>query len=239
MTKPTNTDLARAARADRIIKKLRRYYALGQEAEAYRTKHEDRHALTSFARRKGMTNCTLRSARQFAEYYSPAELDELCQLRKPAPDGLPLNWAYVLQLMRIPDAKSRKRLQKQAVDKGWTGPELGAVIGERLAAATDKKLAGKSRHGGRRFKQPGSPEALLGQLIMEAEFWNRRFERAWTVNGHLDLSGLTGQAGKQAAAELPARLRRARVALSQVQSTAGKAVEDLLKLERRLKRAKS
>ena len=168
------------------------------------------------------------------------ELEELCQLRKPEPDGLPLNWgAYVIQLLRIPDAKIRKRLQERAAKEGWTGPELRAVISEILAKTSSTKLRSKQRQGGRKFKRPGSPEALLSQLIMEAEYWNRRFEKSWTVDGHLELGGLIDQAGKRTAAELPGRLRRAREALARLQQTAEQAKADLLTLERRLKRAKS
>jgi len=238
MAKCTNTVIAREARATQIIKRLRRYYALGQKVEKYLKKHDDRHALTALANRHGMTNDFMRKARQFARVYSPSALNNLCRHRKPLPDGLPLNWAYVLQLIRLRDAEKRNRLQQQAVDEGWTAPAMGAVVREILVTSTSKKLAGKSRGGGRRFKRTGSPEALLSQLIIEAEFWNRRFEKGWTVNGHLDLDGLTRQAGKRTAGKLPDRLRRAREALTRLQEAAGQAAVDLQKLERHLKRAK-
>jgi hypothetical protein len=151
-----------------------------------------------------------------------------------------LNWgAYILQLLRVPDAKTRKQLQQQPADEGWTGPELRAKIAEIVAKTSITKFRSKQRQGGRKFKRPASPEALLSQLIMEAEYWNRRFEKSWAVDGHLGLGGLMDQAGKRTASELPGRLRRAREALTRLQETAEQAKADLQTLERRLMRSKS
>ena len=67
----------------------------------------------------GTNPMTLRRARQFAEVYETGgEVESLLKLRTP--EGLPLGWSHVQELISIKAKAERVRMQKRAAKEGWT-----------------------------------------------------------------------------------------------------------------------
>lgn len=73
-------------------------------------------------------------ALQLVRQYSPAEFAELISLRKS--DGNLLHVGYLpflltLKWQTVEEKQIRAALQREAAEKGWTAPELAAVIKQR------------------------------------------------------------------------------------------------------------
>jgi len=116
------TAVATKAKAQRMVARLQQQYALGQAAMAAQTKGL---SIAQFASEHAYSEHTMRKFRTFARSFSQADLNELCQGRRP--NGLPLHWGYVPILMAIESKHgkaTRKHFQQLVIEKGWTVPRL-------------------------------------------------------------------------------------------------------------------
>ena len=195
-----------------------------EEAIAYAKKNPGR-PLTDFANRKRKVPDTLRKAKLFAEKYSEADLEELCELRNS--DGLPLNWGHIIHFLRIGNPSKRKRLEGEASEKGWTQQELAVAVAE----TNGEKRSG----GGRKMKRPADPEGILQQLLSETRQWNRRFDEIWTNAGHLVLDELIDHRDGDRVRRIRAKLSEAERGLKTMAKTAASAAKDIQRISRRMK----
>ena len=113
-------DLATAAKADRIIEEVRAWYRRGQQALGLSGEgaQDVGQAMQTLSAEVGTTQATMRRARQFARVYkSEKDLEALLKLRTP--EGLPLGWSHVQELISVKDPAERARLQRRAAEGGW------------------------------------------------------------------------------------------------------------------------
>ena len=128
---------------------LRAYHDLGVKVNA-RVKEGrlDTVTLQKLTGETGYGADNLRKARVFAAKYSSEQLDELCRLRTP--EGMPLPWRLVRQLLMLPPGEDRDRLQRNVAEKGWGLEELVAAIPRKVRRGQTR------REGGRAFRGPRS-----------------------------------------------------------------------------------
>ncbi len=155
---------ASAVEARRIEEDVRAWYRRGQQAlglSGERAKDVGQ-AMTRLSEEIGTNPMTLRSARQFAEVYEiEEEVEALLKLRTP--EGLPLGWSHVQELISIKSKAERVRTQKVAAKEGWTVRKLKTEV-QRLHG-------GKRSRGGRKFAPPGTPEEALRRLADQGRIW--------------------------------------------------------------------
>src|SRR4051812_44059558 len=84
----------------------------------------------------------IRKARVFAARYTAGQLDELCKLRTP--EGRPLPWRHVRQLLMLPPGEGRDALQRKAAERGWSLDELTAAIPKKVRRG---RAPGRGRPG--------------------------------------------------------------------------------------------
>ena len=150
------------AKAQQIIRKLRRYHHLGQPGDP-----KKRRSTVELAAKSGIGVNTAFKARAFARLYTQSELDALCRRRRP--DDLPLNWAYVPYLLTVKDKRQRAQFEMQAAKLGWTAPELYAEIRRKLP--TQRKPG-----GGWPPNRPRISGSGLSRIIQESKTWLRYCE---------------------------------------------------------------
>lgn len=197
------------AKAKRMIEKLREHYRLGRKAlHAKRTKGT---STKDFADRQGTNEHTLRKFKLFAREYRLRDLDAL---RKPRPNGLPLQWGHVNYLLTIDYKTEREAMQERAIKEGWTAPQLYAAI--------RAKRSPRDHSHGRPMQKPATPEVGLQQLTAEAAMWIRRCE--------VVMSAFERGNETKASAGLRRRAKEALDVLAKVEKTAHEVAGDLLKL---------
>jgi len=190
------------AKAKRMADTLRSHHRLGLEAL------DSDLSTRQFADAHGMTEHTMRKIKSFAREYSRAELAALCRQRRP--NGLPLQWGFIPQLLAISDKDERLAMQKRVIAEGWTAPQL--------ARAVARKNRTESGHG-RPMKEPTTAEAGLEQLMAEAEMWVRRCE--------VVMAKLGPASAKPLGRELRRCVEEAADVLDSVQKAAAGAARDL------------
>jgi hypothetical protein len=158
---------SRKAKAEGIIKKIRKNHALG-------IRILDANSAVKFATDKGLDVDLARKMKLFAETCDKDELEELCSLRRP--DHMPLQWGHIRNLISIKGRGSRMRLARQAAQKGWTADEIFKNIPKRF-----KRQEG--RGGGRPLKTPNDPDQALGQICKEADRLCRRLKMLLEASG--------------------------------------------------------
>jgi len=162
---PVSPDPAIEAKGQRMIANIRQFYQLGRRANELVAKTAE------FARSVGKNARTMTAARRFADPdrgYTPDELEDLCQLRRP--NGLPLHWGHVQQLITVPTKRIRRRLEREAAKEAWTSAELAVAV---------RQAIGRRRPAhGRPMKRPATPGAGLLQLLADSSLWRRRCEVA-------------------------------------------------------------
>src|SRR5262249_22139743 len=137
----------RRDRATEAENRLRDYHALGQKVrERVGEGRLDQATLLELEKKTRYSPDILRKSRTFAASYTPEQLDELCRLRRP--DGMPLPWGLVRQLLILPAGDERGRLQRQAAEPGWSLEQLVAEIRKK------RKGGQAAQPGGRAFKRP-------------------------------------------------------------------------------------
>src|SRR3954451_15275467 len=110
---------------------LRAYQALGRKVlDRLRGGPLDSATLRKLDEETGYGFDNLRKARVFATRYTEAQLDELCRLRTP--EGRPLPWRHVRQLLMLPPGEKRDALQRKAAERGWSLEQLGAAIPRKV-----------------------------------------------------------------------------------------------------------
>ncbi len=141
----------------------------------------------------------------------------LCRLRTP--EGMPLPWRHVRQLLMLPPGEARVTLQRRAAEGGWSMDEMAAAIPQEVRAKQTR------REGGRAFRGPTTIAEGLRQIVQHGDEWLRRHgSKAWA--GGAWLGGKAGMAGPGG---LEARLAEAREAPRKVR-------ESIIELERQLER---
>ncbi len=151
--------MATDAKAAQMVERLRHRYEIGQEANLTQLSIEE------FAAKEGLSSHTVRKLKRFANAYSPEDLNEFCQLRRP--NGLPLHFGYVNYLLVVADKVERQKLQQRLAREGWSATEL--------AGRLPRKFRGASPHG-RPMKKPATLAAGLEKAAEEAIRLTRRVQ---------------------------------------------------------------
>ncbi len=147
---------ATAKKIREIEKDVRAWYLRGQQALGLSGEGAKKvgQAMQSLGTEVGTNPATLRRARQFARLFNETQLEALLKLRTP--EGLPLGWSHVQELISIKTKAERDRMQKRAAKEAWTV--------RRLKAEVQRLEGGKRSEGGRKFALPQAPEERLGRL---------------------------------------------------------------------------
>jgi hypothetical protein len=200
---------------------LRAYHALGRKVlDRLNGGPLDAETLQRLDEETGYGFDNIRKARVFATRYTARQLDELCRLRTP--QGVPLPWRHVRQLLMLPPGEDRDSFQRKAAEGGWSLEELTAKIPRKVRRQQTQ------REGGRAFRGPRGLADGLRQIVRHGDEWLRRFgSKAWADSDWLDRkAGAAGPGG------LKRRLGEAREALRAVRrSVAG--------LEKKLRRVEA
>jgi len=201
--------------------RLRAYHALGiMVRDRVKEGRLDADTVLKLSEETGHGADNIRKARVFAARYTAGQLDELCHLRTP--EGMPLPWRHVRQLLMLPPGEGRDALQRKAAERGWSLEELVTAIPKRVRREQTR------REGGRAFRGPRSLADGLRQIERHGDEWLRRFgSKAWA--GEEWLEGKVGAAGPGG---LKARLEKAQEALKKVR-------ESVAELEGKLKRVEA
>jgi len=171
----------------------------------------------------GTNPATLRRARQFARVYTENQLEALLKLRTP--EGLPLGWSHVQELISVEDRAGRARLQRLAATEGWTV--------RRLKAEVQRLRGGKRSRGGRKFAPPGTPEEALRRLADQGRMWVNLSKQTILFDS-FDVVDRLSETEPGLQPERLARLKEAIAVLAEVEKVARMAKAQLGKLERRL-----
>ena len=199
---------------------LRAYHALGRKVLA-RIKDGplDAVSLRELDEETGYGFDNIRKARVFAARYTARQLDELSKLRTP--EGMPLPWRHVRQLLMLPAGEGREALQRKAAERGWGLEELDAAIPRKVRRKQTR------REGGRPFLRPRTVADGLRRIVRHDGEWLRRYgSRAGA--GDDWLRGKIGAAGKGG---LKARLAEAREVLREVREAAAELEGKLKRFE--------
>ena len=228
MARPKATDEKAATegkpRRDKVSEaeaQLRAYHALGiMVRDRVKEGRLDAETIRKLIEETGHGADNIRKARVFAARYTAGQLDELCKLRSP--EGMPLPWRHVRQLLMLPPGEGRDALQRKAAERGWSLEEVVAAIPKKVRREQTR------RKGGRAFRCPMSLADGLRQIERHGEEWLRRFgSRAWAVDDWLE-----GKVGAAGPGGLTDRLEKAQEALRKVR-------ESVAELEGKLKRAEA
>lgn len=215
-----------AAKAKRIEEDVRAWYRRGQQALGLSGEgaKDVGKAMTRLSEEVATNPMTLRRARQFAEVYgTDEEVDALLKLRTP--EGLPLRWSHVQELISVEDRAGRARLQRLAATEGWTVRQLRAEV-QRLHG-------GKRSRGGRKFAPPGTPEEALRRLADQGHLWINLSKQTILLDNFNIIDGLA-EVGPGSRDERLTRLRELLAVLDEVEEVARMTKAQVGKLERRL-----
>ena len=194
---------------------MRKYYNLGLRASS---KNPDGTAkrsepISDLAAEIGVQADTIRKALKFATTYTGEELEALLALRDP--DSQPPSWSMVRILLQIQDKVERSERQRQAVEEGWSRPELQAAVQVRQG--------GKKSPGGRRFAVPDSPQRVLKRLTELSESWLRFYADIGEEGGLSEKLRTAKRQGKNSAG-LKRAVREAAEQLRALQMAASRLV---------------
>ena len=110
----------------------------------------------------------------FAQRYTSQELGDLveeCEVHSRS-----IGFDVVIRLLSIRDRNLRSKVQQEAIENGWTKEQVSHSM-RKLRATGDYKLRGDNfldpKGRGKPPKAIGSPQALLGQLSLDASKWHR------------------------------------------------------------------
>ena len=219
-------DPATAAKAQRIEEEVRAWYRRGQKARELSGKDakDVGQAMQTLSAEVGTTPATMRRARQFARIYkSEKDLEALLKLRTP--EGLPLGWSHVQELISVKNKAERERLQRRAAEEGWRVRELKAEV-QRLNG-------GKNSKGGRKFAPPGTPEEALRRLSDQGRMWINLSKQTVLYDTYHVIDQIS-ETEPGPRPEHLARLKELLAVLAEVEEVARMAKAQLGKLERRL-----
>src|SRR4051794_35725569 len=110
--KPTSGGVPRRDKASEAEARLRAYHALGITVrDRVKEGRLDADTILKLSEETGHAADNIRKARVFADKYTAEQLDELCKLRTP--EGMPLPWRHVRQLLMLPPGESRDAFQRK------------------------------------------------------------------------------------------------------------------------------
>jgi len=218
-------DSATTEEGRQIEENVRAWYRRGQQALGLLNvgAKEVGPVIKQLVAEAGTNPATLRRARQFARVYTEPQLDALLKIRTP--EGLPLGWSHVQELIAVGDRAERMGLQRLAAKEGWTV--------RRLKAEVHRLHGGKRSLGGRKFAPPGTPEDALRRLSDQGRMWGNLSKQTVLLDGFQVIDQLSAtEPGTHP--ERLARLKEAIAVLAEVEEVARMAKAQLGKLERRL-----
>ena len=167
---------------------------------------------------------TVCRARHFARVYkSEKDLEALLKLRTP--EGLPLGWSHVQELIAVKDKAERARLQRLAATEEWTVRKLKAEV--------QRFNGGKRSEGGRKFARPGTPEEALRRLTDQGRMWVKLAKQIVLFDSYNVIDGLSEPVPGPHPEDL-ARLKELLTLLAEVEEVVRMAKAQLGRLERRL-----
>ncbi|MEJ7638101.1 MAG: hypothetical protein WKF75_09020 [Singulisphaera sp.] len=219
-------DPATAAKARQIEEEVRDWYRWGKKALGLSGKDakDVGQAMQALGVEVGTNPATLRRARQFARVYkSEKHLEALLTLRTP--EGLPLGWSHVQELISVEHRAARARLQRLAATEGWTV--------RRLKAEVQQIHGGKRSEGGRKFAPPGTPEEALRRLSDQGRMWIKLSKQTILLDSYNVIDRIS-ELEPGSRPEHLVRLKELLAVLAEVEEVARMAKTQLGKLERRL-----
>lgn len=160
-------------KAESQVAVIREFYEAGKEMLLVGS---DKTAIEEISRKYLIDVKRLGKARQFAEQYTAAEVDELCSLLRP--DGSPLQVGYLDSLLSLPwqtesDRRKRAALAREAAEKGWTTGELADEKKARFPESCRKTTSGKRLGRPRKARRPDrlirEIKALLSDLTSQTQ----------------------------------------------------------------------
>lgn len=125
-------------KVEAALKRLRHFHAKGAASLAEcpgRPKYGSMRDIDN----KGESSELLRKARNFADLFNEAELDELCELCKR--HDFPLGIGHILRLLRV--QKNQQAFCRRAIKNGWSAKQLDVEI---LRRNKTHHQAGRRRH---------------------------------------------------------------------------------------------
>lgn len=177
---------------------LREFYRLGlrvRQADQKSTKRGDGKnnwgVFKQMHEKTGVSRTETEKARKFVDYYTPKELDWLCELGSD--EGSPLKKSHIMGLLNIPDKRKRRTLANRAAKESWSV--------KRLAAEIRKSLPRRSA-GGRRPPRPKTVDDALVEIERATEKWLRLYEVLQVPDDRDDVGGVSVR-------DLPATVRSA------------------------------
>lgn len=210
----------RRDKASEAEAQLRAYHTLGVKVGArFKEGRLDADTLQKLTGETGYGADNIRKARVFAARYSIKQLDDLCRLRTP--EGKPLPWRLVRQLLMLPPGEDRDTLQKQAAEKGLSLEEVIAKIPRKVRRGQTR------REGGRAFRKPQSLADGLRQVVRHGGEWLRRQRHeAWR-----EFDWIASKPGTPGRGGLAARAAEARATLMEMRDEIKKLNSKIKRLE--------
>lgn len=158
---------------------LRFYYNLGHLLLDVMTEPKyGTGAMAKLERALSTQRRTLRRARQFAENYTPDQLDALVALEHTE-TGYRLHWGHVSYLLSLNTPAQRQTWAERAVKNLWDPPTLHANMKARLG--------NRGVGGGRPHKLPQTVHMQIRQMlevtrnfVKKRELWNGKDENVFT-----------------------------------------------------------
>ena len=214
-----------SGRAEEKAREVRKYHAIGRRALGKPVDGRASRAvpIADLAAEAGVGASVIRRAKRFAAAYGEEDLERLLDRRDAR--GHALSWSAVQVLLQVAEKPRRLKLQRLAVDEGWSIHDL-----------RDRTGAGRPGQGGRKHALIRGDDLALPRLIRRCTSWRRS---CW------DLGGVAGiMAALRRLMESggdPERLgeivERATSELEAIRVAAGELEEVLLKLKPKLRRA--
>lgn len=160
---------ASPAAVERAIQSIRNFYDDGMqslrddgERRAYGTVTRQGRSTTPQQRSR---NEMMRRARLFAELYSEAELEELCDMCRRY--ASPIGTTHIVSFLTVPRAQ-RERLQRDAIKGHWSKRQLDAAIVQQCRRIRST--------AGRRFHAPKDAGEAVYLAYRACDHWQRMYQ---------------------------------------------------------------
>lgn len=150
-----------------LEEELRWYYQIGEEAVRGASTAElvAKYKLAKYK----LTGDYARKAKQFAEQFSPDDLESCFPVSPNAGKKLP--WGHIRALVGVPDPVIRLELVKRAVANSWPRNQLEKEI----------EIA-KGKEPGRRLGRHATPPQSLEQALLELRSRSEQWLEYWEVS---------------------------------------------------------
>jgi hypothetical protein len=170
---------SREQRVKEAVEDIRAFYKLGRKNPPQeRRGRYGQESTRKQAEKRGTTPQMLYKARQLADPkkgYTPREINDLISLMEtvqPKQDDTKAIFSrtHLIRLLPVKPKELRNQLQKEAIEEGWSVPDLMAEI---------VKCKGRREHGGRKHRMPADLAGLLVKVDSMAETWRRWYDSVY------------------------------------------------------------